>query len=308
VVVPLDTRSSRRLRRGSRKIRVRARARNGGPHDVDALTLRCIPSGGGYCLQSASPPGRLQLTIADPPADVPATADLCLADCDASSSPMCRATGVPLGVSLFPAAGPPRPAILGGVPVCMVEDRTPGVAVSADVATGAIEGTITRRSILFLAGDAQAICPQCIPNPTPSATSSPNVCDRGARAGSACDVGEVVTVDGTEYRVSTSCPPAAAEASLLVSLSTEIRLTTGASAGCDFVDTSDGLMGTAVVPVPSWPEPTYPKVATGAAVAVSVCRLPTGNASIDSALGLPTGTSTIHALDSSWLPPNQPHP
>jgi len=91
-------------------------------------------------------------------------------------------------------------------------------------------------------------------------------------------------------------------------LATNVLLTTGSSMGCGLSDAVDGLAGTAVIPLPAWPEPTYPKFASGAAIALSVCRPATGNAVIDAAVGRPTATSARHALDSEWLGPNLPGP
>lgn len=184
-VVALSVRggSKLRIRRVTRKIGVSVHARRGKAHDSDKLALRCLPSSEGYCLDTPSGPGRLRLTIADPPAELPVPIELCLAHCDASSSSMCQTAGEPAGVRRFPEPAPPRPAMLAGIPVCSVEENSTSTSLSADVATGVIAGTIPRRSSLYLAGDARAICPRCLLNPTPTPTSPLYVCDSGASAG-----------------------------------------------------------------------------------------------------------------------------
>ena len=306
MAVPINVRRSTRrvrIKPVTREIRVTVRVRGRRAHDTDVLRLQCLPSLEGYCFGPPGGPAGLHLAIVDPPADVPPTLDLCLTGCDGTSTPACMAAvGRIAGVSPFAPPRPPQPQLLGGVPVCVVEQ---GVAsrIVANIATGAIDGTITKRSMLHLTEDPQHICPRCVPNPVPGPTST-NACDIGMNANEPCAVADVVTVAGQEYPVSYSCLPAGSS----TVLATNVLLTTGSSMGCGVSDAVDGLAGTAVIPLPAWPEPTYPKFASGAAIALSVCRPATGNAVIDAAVGRPTATSARHALDSEWLGPDLPGP
>src|SRR4029077_5283316 len=124
---------------------------------------RARRSRGGSCAGRQSGPARLSLSTADAPADLPVPLALCLTGCDGATNPTCLATAERIGPSQFPLAMPPLPQLLGGVPVCVVQQ---GVRVRIDlmasVATGAIEGTISRFSLLYPASDLQHICPRCV--------------------------------------------------------------------------------------------------------------------------------------------------
>src|SRR5437667_1952985 len=86
MAVPINVRRSTRrvrIKPVTREIRVTVRVRGRRAHDTDVLRLQCLPSLEGYCFGTPGGPAGLHLAIADPPADVPPTLDLCLTGCDA---------------------------------------------------------------------------------------------------------------------------------------------------------------------------------------------------------------------------------
>lgn len=60
-------------------------------------------------------------------------------------------------------------------------------------------------------------------------------------------------------------------------------------------------VGRALRPEPSWPDTTYPKLATGTSLVSAFCIRPTGAAAIDPTLANRPG-ALILPVDAAWRP------
>ena len=229
------------VRRPSRRVRLRMTAMAPGMHDVNRLVLRCVPSS--VCTQPNCPPSsrgptapnELVLDIAASGSDLdlgstglghnllvpPTPVHACLDGCDAATTPSCDmrvVTGE--GTVNGTTFGPPRPLLVGGLPLCLVSlwaEPVVGGGI-ANVATGAVDVTLPLRVQAYLASP-DGICPRCVGRR----------CQGGANDGGACEV------DGTffpgavleeSYQVSKACPPAD---SPVATLALNVPLTTGTS-------------------------------------------------------------------------------
>jgi hypothetical protein len=303
---------------------------------------------------------------------------MCLQDCDSATDPTC-ATRVPSGENTFNRStfGPPLPLFTAGVPVCVINEFAPEQASeigSADLSTGAVNGTIRLLSHVYLT-EEENVCPRC----------NNGRCNSGPRAGQTCNVDGRVTVSESSaanknFTLSKDCPPPTnAPAGTLV---INLPLTTGtstldpnaggsvqtpcvaqqaeaagirpqpdqcsagaqciaqcggnacASMGQDpvtgapvCVDAKGGLSqfccsndptrpchptgsgariertGTATVPTPAWPDPTYPKTSDVVTVA-TFCEAATGTGSVDGLTGLPGPGAIILPSEAQWLAPS----
>src|SRR5437667_4072559 len=210
-------------RRPSRRVRLRMTAMAAGMHDVNRLVLRCVPWS--VCTQPNCPPSsrgptapnELVLDIAASGSDLdlgstglghnllvpPTPVHACLDGCDAATTPSCDmrvVTGE--GTVNGTTFGPPRPLLVGGLPLCLVSlwaEPVVGGGI-ANVATGAVDVTLPLRVQAYPASPDR-ICPRCVGRR----------CQGGANDGGACEV------DGTffpgavleeSYQVSKACPPA----------------------------------------------------------------------------------------------------
>lgn len=254
------------------------------------------------------------------------TLALCLDGCDASTSPVCAATG-PVGDGTVNGAtfGAPEPVYASGVGFCLVKRFREPVHASIDLATGAIPDARLPlvADIHVRVTDAANICPRC----------TDAVCTGNARNdGAPCAVDGQATIPGSggdaTYTLSRACLPAGdptASISLTLPLTTETASIAGPRP-CERVDdgctgdcvpecaptppakggihqtccdddpnracfpTASGTAiertGTRSVPQPAWPDPTYPKTGGGTLVA-AFCIPRTNDSTLDGTLGLP---------------------
>lgn len=194
--------------------------------DQDRLRLRCVPNAGaGRCTANPSGgPAELHLISAGAGTDLDlgwtgnahsaaiaanAALRVCLAGCDAVTNPACTAREIETTVRNGTAFGAPSPLLVGGVPVCMVNrlGAPPLAGLTADLATGAMAGTLTLLSE-FYRTSLTDVCPRC----SGAAPGEAGVCDSGARQDRGCITADVVQVPAaggdTSYAVSPDCPPA----------------------------------------------------------------------------------------------------
>jgi hypothetical protein len=194
-------------------------------HAKDTLKLRCVPNAGaGTCGPNpAGGPSELRLTTAASGSDldlgwtgnahglaiVPnAAVRVCLAGCDATTTPACGERETETGAVNPTTLGAPLPLVAADVPICVV-NRFGAPALTgfaADVASGAVTGTINLSADLYRTSLTR-VCPRC----SAAAIGDTGVCDSGARQGRACVAAAVVQAPGAggdpAYAVSSDCPP-----------------------------------------------------------------------------------------------------
>ncbi len=252
VVVPMKvTRRGKRLP-GKVKLLVSAITSGKRRRDRDRLVLTCEPClGCEPCPQNPSGgPDMISLSSGETgtdldngwtgiahnfPAPPRASLSLCLSGCDASTNPMCDATG-PTGTGSLNGEtfGPPLPLIAQGVPVCVLNAYQPGyLTAKINVQTGEILDSnplaVDLSSKVHLTSGAQ-VCPRCVGNGAPEYGRT-GTCDAGPAAGAACTVDSVLTVVESQgnpvYGLSKTCIPSPSQLAGTVDI--RLRLTTGVS-------------------------------------------------------------------------------
>jgi hypothetical protein len=162
---------------------------------------------------------------------------LCLTECDASTNPICKASGPTGNGSLNGATfGPPLPLFAAGVPVC-VENRfrDPAVQGTINLVKGTFEsqvdGTPTPVALLsdvYNTSPTQ-VCPKC----SGGAIGARGTCDSGPNATRQCTVGGQVRVRNDAaginelYRLSADCPPGGQQGSRAGTVTVILPVTTG---------------------------------------------------------------------------------
>src|SRR4029450_7233104 len=114
---------------------------------------------------------------------------VCLAGCDATTTPACGEREAETGAVNATTLGAPLPLVAADVPICVV-NRFGAPAVTgfaADVASGAVTGTINLSADLYRTS-LPRVCPRC----STAAIGDIGVCDSGARQGRACAAAPVV--------------------------------------------------------------------------------------------------------------------
>ncbi|HLY38435.1 MAG TPA: helix-turn-helix domain-containing protein, partial [Candidatus Binatia bacterium] len=206
VDVPVKVRHGGRVQRpGRRHLPLVARAAVAPRVDRDDVVLECDPAGSkpavaaSACPANPRGPDTLVMTVKSDGTDldngwtgtsqnlpIPGGTKLtmCLAGCTDGGDPRCDATVTTgAGTANGTTFGPPLPVFVAGVPSCIVNEyAAPVFTGAADLATGAIDGTIALRSHIYLT-DATNVCPRCIAGR----------CNAGPRVGLGC------TVDGTVF-------------------------------------------------------------------------------------------------------------
>src|SRR5262245_37584762 len=229
VDVPVKVRQGGRVRRpGKRHLPLTARASVAPRTDRDDVILECLPAGtkpaatAGACPVNPAGPNEVVLTVKSEGTDLDngwsgASLDLpipggtklsmCLSNCNDGSGrnadPLCDAT-ITTGAGTANGAtfGPPLPVFVAGVPTCIVNEYQSQVFTgTANVETGAIEGTIGLHSHVFLT-DPVNVCPRCVASR----------CNSGPRQGASCSVDGTVFVASSlaadkTFQLSKDCPP-----------------------------------------------------------------------------------------------------
>ena len=242
VDVPVKLRRGGRVRRpGKVHLPVTARSSITPRTDRDNAMLVCLPAGSvpspAACPRNPDGPNELVLIVksegtdldngwAGPSLNLPipagTTLQMCLGGCD-DRDPICDTT-VNTGVGTFNGEtfGPPLPVLVAGVPSCIVNEfQSPVFTGTANLQTGAIDGTIALHSHVYLT-DLERVCPRCLGGR----------CDSGAREGASCTVDGTVFVAGSPaankmFPLSKDCPPAAGARAGTLEIT--LPLTTGTS-------------------------------------------------------------------------------
>ena len=230
----------------SKRLRLRAKATatvdGRTRQDVDRLVLQCLPSGGvGEC--PANPTGgprELRLVAAASGTDLDngwigiahnfpivggSTIRACLSGCDASTTSLCAADAATGPGTANPAFGPPLPLFVVGSATCLVNRYDGAITGTTDLATGAIDLTLTLSTEVWVAPPS-VVCPQC----SGDGLGTTGVCLAGPDKGRACRVeGTVLVSDAGNkpFRLSSSCRP---DGTLAARLSIPLHVTTGARA------------------------------------------------------------------------------
>jgi hypothetical protein len=200
----------------------------------DACTTSGCASGATCSANPTGGPSQVSLTVLDSGTDldlgwtgtihnrtVPAgwTLDLCLSGCNATDDPTCDALG-PTGPGQLNGSilGTPLPILGGGRPMCIVHRFAGDVQGTANVATGAIDATLSVLAEVYATGPTW-VCPRC----------------ENGRCRTADGPGDFCTVHGTvevpealasnkTFQLSRDCLP---EGSALRAIELSLPLTTG---------------------------------------------------------------------------------
>jgi len=160
---------------------------------------------------------------------------LCLTECDASTNPVCKASGSTGQNSLnSPTFGPPLPLFAANVPVCVVNRfQDPTVQGTVNVQTGEYQSTVngSPTPIVLLSDiyntSATQVCPKC----SGGSIGATGSCDSGPNQGQRCTVGgQVRVVNGAInelYRLSNDCPPGGQQGSKTGTVTVTLPVTTG---------------------------------------------------------------------------------
>ncbi len=255
IIVPLKVKTKKdgsKVKKPGRALII-VQAKGSGGKDVSRLVLHCNPppSQGLSCM-TANPqggPDEIDLVSAADGTDLDngwtgishnfptpprSTVKLCLSGCDASTNPMCTATGPTGAGTLNETFGPPLPLIAQGVPVCVINNYQPGdLTATINVQTGEISDTnplaVNLFSKVHLTSPTQ-VCPRCKGSGAP-AFGGTGTCDSGPNQGQSCTIESILTVIGSQgnpvYGLSPSCVPDPSQ--LAGTLDIRLRLTTGTS-------------------------------------------------------------------------------
>jgi hypothetical protein len=162
---------------------------------------------------------------------------LCLTGCDASTNPVCTASG-PTGKNTpnTDTFGAPLPLFAAGVPVCVVNRfRDPQVQGTVNVQTGEYQSMVngTPTPIVLLSDiyntSANQVCPQCSAN----ALGGNGTCDSGPSQGGKCTTNGTVQVVNpsaginARYNLSNDCRPGGQQGSLTGTVTVILPVTTG---------------------------------------------------------------------------------
>lgn len=274
---------------GKTKVVLKATAPTGKPKkDTDKLMLKCLPSGTTTSTTIPNPlcapnpaggPRQLDYTVAPTDTDLDtgfsgdshnfpiisgSTISLCLTDCDASTDPICKASG-PTGPGSLngETLGPPLPLLAADVAVCVKNKFTvPAIQGTVNVQTGeyqsVVDGTSTPINLdseVFSTAKS-AVCPQC----------KGGRCDSGPNQNRPCEVeGTVRVVNSASrinelYTLSASCPPGPPSGSRTGVVQVTLPLTTGTDMRTGFCpqqslhDACGTLGGTCITPCPDRPD------------------------------------------------------
>ncbi len=183
---------------------------------TDKLVLVCNPSECEACCPTPNPAGgpdelRLSVNAAASDLDVGWSGTchnfpfvsrvglrLCLSGCDASTNPVCDATG-PTGALNSYTFGPPLPLIAQGVSMCVVNVYQPGdLTAKINVQTGEIPDSnplaVNLFSKVHLTSPSE-VCPRCNGSGAP-AFGAQGTCDGGPNLGQACIIDSILTSSG----------------------------------------------------------------------------------------------------------------
>jgi hypothetical protein len=250
ILVPLKV-----LHNGKKKARrailiVKAKSSGTPKADPDKLTLVCNPPAPIVHCTTANPaggPDELDLSSGETGSDLDngwtgishnfptpprSMVTLCLSGCDASTNPVCDATGA-TGTDLnSDTFGLPLPLIAQGVPVCVINAYQPGdLTAKINVQTGEIPESNPLAVNLFSKvhlTSASQVCPRCKGSGAP-AFGGTGTCDGGPNLGQSCVVDSVLSVVGSQgnplYGLSKTCVPSPGQ--LAGTLNIKLRLSTG---------------------------------------------------------------------------------
>ena len=269
----------------------------------------------------------------------------CLQNCDTASDSLCDVAGQAGDATVLGRRfAAPIPLVAGGVAVCIFTAfREPFATGTADVSTGAIDVTAGLAADIHLTA-TNAICPKCT-GATAGASGictggttpgSPCVTDEVIAVAGA--------VGDTTYEVSRNCLPTGVPSTLALTVHVTTGTSTlaglcpgqttadGCAAACGTTCTPAGgsgvsqncctteqskrcfptqdtgqidRLGAAGVPLPAFPDPSYPKTAAST-VAAAFCSPTTGSGSLDAAAGLPGPAAFVMPVDAQWLDSSVP--
>ena len=269
----------------------------------------------------------------------------CLQNCDTASDSLCSVAGQAGDASVLGRRfAAPIPLVAGGVAVCIATAfQAPFATGTADVSTGDIDVVAGLIADIHLTS-TNTVCPKCT-GATAGASGictggttpgSPCVTDEVIAVAGA--------VGDTTYEVSRNCLPTGVPNTLALSVHVTTGASTLAGL-CPGQSTADGCaaacgttctpaagsgvsqncctteqskrcfptqdtgqidrVGAPGVPLPAFPDPTYPKTATSTVVA-TFCSPTTGSGSLDAAAGLPGPAAFVMLVDAQWLDSSVP--
>jgi hypothetical protein len=269
----------------------------------------------------------------------------CLQNCDTTTDSLCDVAGQAGDATVLGRRfAAPIPLVAGGIAVCIFTSfRDPFASGTADVSTGAIDVVAGLSADIHLTS-ANTVCPKCT-GATAGASGictggttpgSPCVTDEVIAVAGA--------VGDTTYEVSRNCLPTGVPSTLALTVHAVTGTSTLAGL-CPGQSTADGCaaacgttctpapgsgvsqncctteqgkrcfptqdtgqiarVGAAGVPLPAFPDPTYPKTAASTVVA-AVCAPTSGSGTLDAAAGLPGPAAFVLPVNAEWLDSSVP--
>lgn len=255
ITVPIKVTKKGKQKPGKVKLLIKAKSSGKPKTDPDKLILICNPAPvATACLvpNPAGGPDEIDLQTGDSGSDldngwtgisqnfpVPprSKVKLCLSGCDASTNPVCDASGDTGAGSLNgPTFGPPLPLIAQSVPVCVINRYQPGpITAKINVQTGEVDATNSLAVNLF--SDVHLtltnqVCPRCKGNGAPQFGGT-GKCDGGPNVNQNCTIDSIINVPQAAgsplYALSSGCPPDPSQLAPGSTLNIKLRLTTGTS-------------------------------------------------------------------------------
>ena len=269
----------------------------------------------------------------------------CLQNCDTTSDSLCNVAGQAGDASVLGRRfAAPIPLVAGGVAVCIFTSfREPFATGTADVSTGAID-VIAGLSADIHVTATNAICPKCTGATAGASGICTGGTTPGAPCVTDEVIAVAGAVGDTTYEVSRNCLPTGVPNTLAFTVHVTTGTSTfaglcpgqstadGCAAACGTTCTPAGgsgvsqncctteqskrcfptqdtgqidRIGVAGVPLPAFPDPSYPKTAASTVVA-TFCSPSTGSGSLDASAGLSGPAAFVLPVGAQWLDSSVP--
>ena len=269
----------------------------------------------------------------------------CLQNCDTTSDSLCNVAGQAGDASVLGRRfAAPIPLVAGGVAVCIFTAfREPFATGTADVSTGAIDVMAGLSADIHVTA-TNAICPKCTGATAGASGICTGGTTPGAPCVTDEVIAVAGAVGDTTYEVSRNCLPTGVPNTLAFTVHVTTGTSTfaglcpgqstadGCAAACGTTCTPAGgsgvsqncctteqskrcfptqdtgqidRIGAAGVPLPAFPDPSYPKTAASTVVG-TFCSPGTGSGSLDAAAGLSGPAAFVLPVDAQWLDSSVP--
>ncbi|MGH2688283.1 MAG: hypothetical protein ACRDKW_05690, partial [Actinomycetota bacterium] len=269
----------------------------------------------------------------------------CLQNCDTASDSLCDVAGQAGDASVLGRRfAAPIPLVAGGVAVCIFTAfREPFATGTANVSTGAIDVMAGLSADIHVTA-TNAICPKCTGATAGANGICTGGTTPGAPCVTDEVIAVAGAVGDTTYEVSRNCLPTGVPNTLALTVHVTTGTSTlaglcagqsaadGCAAACGTTCTPAGgsgvsqncctteqskrcfptqdtgqidRIGAAGVPLPGFPDPSYPKTAVSTVVA-TFCAPTSGSSTVDTGAGLAGPGAFVLPVDAQWLDSSVP--